>query len=70
MTAKVLLDGGLPIETPHTFGCARSTGPTATKHGFIARASGSSIAQVFANSKRRGPFTAISEGKGRLAQER
>jgi hypothetical protein len=67
MTATVLhRDGFLPA-TPRTVGCAKSPGPKATKHGFIARANRPSIAQVFAYGQWRGPFTPMPKGRGPLA---
>jgi hypothetical protein len=56
MTATVLhRDGFLPA-TPRTCGCAKSTGPETTKHGFSARANRPSRAQVFEYGQWRGPF--------------
>ncbi len=44
-------DGFLPA-TPRTFDCAKSTGPKATKHGFIARAHEAGIAGKRSSVKR------------------
>src|SRR5260221_14727461 len=57
-----------PAERPeHATGCAKCTGPKATPHGVIARAHTGSIARVFEQRKRRGPFTPMPEGRGPLA---
>src|SRR5260221_8337079 len=54
-----------PAERPeHATGCAKCTGPKATPHGVIARAHTGSIARVFEQRKRRGPFTPMPEGRG------
>ena len=59
-----------PAERPeHATGCAKCTGPQATPHGVSARAHTGSIARVFEQRKRRGPFTPMPEGRGPLAPE-
>jgi hypothetical protein len=56
LTANVLPDGGLPIGTPPTFGCAKSTGPQATIRWFIASANIGSVAPCWQAVKESATF--------------
>jgi hypothetical protein len=63
-TANALRQDGFLLTTPRTFGCARSIGLKPTKRWFIASANKGRIAQMFLESKQRGLFISMSEGKG------
>ena len=66
-TENVFRQDGLFLATPRTFGCARSTRPKPTTRWFIASANRPNTAQMFLESKGRGPFIPLPEGRRTLA---